>query len=800
MTRKSIILSLGILVATAHLAAQSTTVEQRNDKIFIKISQQTARSHTLPKTAVSQVGIPAVDQVLAAQPTLRIKPLRPVPDTQAGLNRAGLERVFTVALSDDVDVADLIEQLSSLAEVEYAEPIYKRQLFVTPNDSLFQISWHHGKVRSEEAWNFTTGSDTIIIAITDTGIDTTHPDLMDNFWLNQNEVPGNGVDDDGNGYVDDVLGWDFSGTESNPQEDNDPSHDWWWHPFHAEDHGSHVAGIAAAAGNNSIGVTGMAFNSKIMPLKVFPNSYDDVIVDAILYAADNGADVINCSWGGSMNSATINNAITYARDTKGCIVIAAAGNEASALPYYPANSPGVVSVGATTGSDNRAVFSNYGTWVDMCAPGAGIWSTTDPGNPFHENLYEAWDGTSMAAPMVSGVAAMIRSQFPNLTVDELEAQLMDGDDVGNIQMGKRLNAFKAVLPFRIAHSPILEYDADVEILIQADILDPGQTLSQVNAYYSVDNEPFETVSLLEISTGQWQGNIPPQSAGTVMQYYIAAIDTAGNQLFAPAAGPGLPYMFLVGGMNSFITLVNEHCETPGEWILGVDEDNATSGLWEWGNPNGTWQNSTPVQPEDDHTENGESCFFTGNAPASSTNNGAADVDGGRTTLRSPFFNFPEESMPILTYWRWYTNAEGLSPGFDYWRVQVRSHTDSAWVNLEETTESESAWILKTFYLPQYLTDFSHLQIQFIAEDLGGGSLVEAAVDDIRIITGNLDYFTPGDVNYDSLINIQDIVLIVSHIMGTAGLTGNAALAADYNQDGDVNVIDLVSLVNVIIGS
>ncbi|MCF7801187.1 MAG: S8 family serine peptidase [Candidatus Marinimicrobia bacterium] len=794
------ILSVTMLFFTLSIFAQPTQVEMRANKIFLKLSENVARNMALPKTTVQQLGVPAIDQVLADVSAQKVQPVYQVSATRGMENMYGMDRIFTVEFSGEIDISAVVVRLSDQPGIEYAEPVYKRQLFVTPNDSLFSVSWHHTKVRSEGAWDLTAGSDTIIIAIVDTGIDTTHPDLVENFWVNQGEIPGNSVDDDGNGYTDDILGWDFSGTESNPDEDNDPSHDWWWHPYHAEDHGSHVAGIAAATGNNSIGVIGMAYESKIMPLKVFPNSYDDVIVDAIMYAADNGADVINCSWGGGMNSSTINDAILYARNTKGCIVIAAAGNDASSFPFYPANSPGVVSVGATTGNDSRAVFSNYGSWVDMCAPGAGIWSTTDPANPFHENLYEAWDGTSMAAPMVSGVAALIRSQFPNLSVDEQEEQLIDGDDIGNVQMGLRLNAFKAVLPFRITHTPIIEYDADEDILVSADILDPGQTLYQVRAYYSVDNEAFEFVELTDLSGEHWEGNIPAQSPGTVMQYYVEATDSAGHTVYAPSDGPDNPYMFLVGGMNSFITLVNDYVETPGNWLMGVAEDNATAGLWEWGNPNGTWQNSTPVQPEDDHTEAGENCFFTGNAPASSTNNGEADVDGGRTTLRSSFYNFPEGSMPILTYWRWYTNAEGLSPGFDFWRVQARSHEDSVWVILEETTESESAWVLKTFYLPQFLTDFSQLQVQFIAEDLGGGSLVEAAVDDIRIITGNLDFFTPGDVNYDSLINIQDIVMIVSHIMGSVPLTGNAALAADYNQDGDVNVMDLVSLVNVIIGT
>ena len=799
MSPKLWIFAITLIFSALSLSAQPNKIAYHPQKVFIKISQTAARATSLPLNATSAINIPNVDRILSRNGLVEVRPLYDLSNSnRAGQNLYGLDRVFVVEFEQPIDVISIVGQLSNEIEIEYAEPVYHRELVYQPNDSLLDVSWHHTNVQSEAAWDVTTGSDSVLIAILDTGVDTDHPDLIDNFYLNPGEIPDNGIDDDLNGYVDDTLGWDFSGTESNPTPDNNVNHDWNWHPYHAEDHGTHCAGIAAGVGDNEIGIVGVAFHSKIMPIKIFPNSYDDVITAAMMYVADNGADIMSCSWGGGPNSSTLNSAILYARDTKNCLVIAAAGNDGSSSIFYPAGSPGVLSVGATTGSDARASFSNYGNWVDLCAPGAGIWSTTDPANPFHSDLYQAWDGTSMACPMVAGVAALVRSQFPNLSIDEQEALLIDGDDVGNIQMGKRINAFKAVTPFRITHIPLTESEANLPISVEADVLAPGLNLELIRIYYSIDSAPFEFVEMSETTTDHWVGTIPLQEAGTVVQYYLMASDSTQFTVFSPPGAPAVTYMFLVGGIDSFLALINDNVETNLDWMLGVPEDNASSGTWEWGNPNGTWQNSTPVQPEDDHTLNGENCFFTGQAPASSTNNGAADVDGGRTTLRSPFWNFPAGVMPILTYYRWYTNAEGLSPGFDYWRVQVRSGAEGSWITLEETTESESAWVARTFYLPQYMSEFSNLQIQFIAEDLGGGSLVEAAVDDIKILTGNLDFYTPGDVNYDTLINIQDIVLIVNHIMEISPLTGNAVLAADYNQDGYVNVQDLVSLVNLIV--
>ena len=453
------------LVGINSLFAQPFTTQYHPRKFFIKLTDQAIALRGAPSVGSVSFNQPSIDSYIENLSVERIKPVLSPEDIALEGETYGLERVFVVEMNSEPDIPTLIDELNALVEVEYAEPIYRSELDFTPNDEYYSESWHHTNIQSAQAWDITTGSDEVIISIIDTGVDTDHPDLVDNLWSNPGEIPNNGIDDDGNGKVDDIHGWDFSGSVNNPVEDANVNHDWGWHPDHAEDHGSHCAGIAAGVGNNEIGVTGIAFTSKVMAIKIFPNPYDDVIVNAIRYAADNGADILSNSWGGTTPSSTINDAILYARNTKGCIVMGAAGNSNSSDFHYPAAYPEVIAVGATNSSDNRRYNSNHGAWVDMCAPGTTIWSCTDPNNPYHlDHDYLPWGGTSMACPMVAGAAALIRSRYPDLDVNEQEALLMDGDDVGDIEMGKRLNVFKCLVPYTVNIDQQLESGVSVSTI------------------------------------------------------------------------------------------------------------------------------------------------------------------------------------------------------------------------------------------------------------------------------------------------------------------------------------------------
>ena len=255
-----------------------------------------------------------------------------------------------------------------------------------------------------EAWMLSTG-DAQPIAFVDTGVALDHPDLMDKVWINAGEIPDNGLDDDGNGYTDDVHGWNFVANSNNPQDD--------------ASHGSHVAGIAAASSNNLIGITGMAWRTPIMPLKALAanaTGSDADVAEAIVYAADNGAHIINLSLGSRDELPATHSAVEYAQQ-QGCLIIAAAGNDGLSPIDYPARLPDVLAVAATDTSDVRWLHSNYGSDVDVAAPGVEILSANKYGS------YNQLTGTSMSTAFVSGLAALIWSLQPAWTANDVAATL-----------------------------------------------------------------------------------------------------------------------------------------------------------------------------------------------------------------------------------------------------------------------------------------------------------------------------------------------------------------------------------------
>ncbi|MCF6237512.1 MAG: S8 family serine peptidase, partial [Candidatus Marinimicrobia bacterium] len=394
---------------------------------------------------------------------------------------------------------------------------------------------------------------------------------------------------------------------------------------------------------------------------------------------------------------------------------------------------------------------------------------TDPDNPAHNSLYQAWDGTSMATPLAAGIAALIKSQFPNMSVADLEERLIDGDDVGNLQMGFRVNALKALTAFNISHTAQTNIsEPNNPINITAEIFAADGVTFTVILNYSISGSIFSGIDMVENIPGTWSADIPAQAGGTVVEYYIHAVDSDGNEAYHPLSSPAIPHFFLVGSLGFFTTVSFYDVEAEQGWSLGISSDNASAGIWVREDPIGTWEGTDPVQPEDDHTGAGTICFVTGNVAFTGDNSGAGDVDGGHTTLQSPVFPIAPGLSPILSYWRWFSNDLGFNPGTDNWQVQVRN-MDNAWVTLEQTTQSDNSWIEKQFLITNYIENPTSIQLRFIADDSGEGSLVEAGVDDIRIFYAGESAFLPGDVNLDGLISVQDVVLLVAHILGNSAL-------------------------------
>jgi subtilisin family serine protease len=308
-----------------------------------------------------------------------------------------------VKLPEGADIEEALEIYLEDPDVEYAEPNYFVYANVsTPNDSDFTRLWglHNtgqnvnetngtidADIDAPEAWDVTTGSSDVVVAVVDSGVDINHPDLQPNIWTNPGETPDNGIDDDANGYIDDVSGWDFSFNDNDPRD--------------ANGHGTHVAGTVAAAGDNGIGVTGVSWSAKIMALRfldAWGSGTTANAISAIEYASAMGADIINNSWGGGGYSESLKEAI----EASGALVVCAAGNDGwdtdAFIPHYPSGyaSTNIIAVAASDQDDNRAYFSNYGPFsVDVAAPGTNIYSAA-PGretvwqDDFEDNNISNW--------------------------------------------------------------------------------------------------------------------------------------------------------------------------------------------------------------------------------------------------------------------------------------------------------------------------------------------------------------------------------------------------------------------------
>jgi thermitase len=360
--------------------------------------------------------------------------------------------VNVVDLPRDLAVGEAVRRYEASPDVEYAEPDYLLQPAASPNDPYFSRLYGlnntgqtggalDADVDAREAWDASTGAPGTVVAVIDEGVDTSHPDLRDNVWVNPDELPGNRVDDDRNGYVDDVNGWDFANDDASVY---DPV------SGRGDEHGTHVAGTIAAVGNNGIGVTGVNWRARIMACKFMgPNGgYTSDAIEALNYAIREGVKISNNSWGGGGSSQALRDAINRA-DAAGHLFVVAAGNEGAnndATPNYPSNynNANIISVAATDDRDALASFSNFGaSTVDLAAPGVNILSTL-PGN-----RYGSYSGTSMATPHVAGAAALIKSKWPTLDDAQVKSKILETVDrkaslQGKTATGGRLNATGAL--------------------------------------------------------------------------------------------------------------------------------------------------------------------------------------------------------------------------------------------------------------------------------------------------------------------------------------------------------------------
>jgi len=483
-TTKSYVSIADDTVITTTSSGDSNEAEFVPGEIIVKFksrshANEAVANHRSPKGNITLPSVPALGKLFdrfnvrhGAKPFRHAKGVAPTDPRRLTVlfSAPGLASI-------PARVTELLTALRQLPQIEYAElnPIMQTQL--VPDDpyysssatwgQTFQDLWGLQKIQAETAWDLSQGSN-VIVAVIDTGIDYNHSDLSSNIWTNSGEIAGNGIDDDNNGFIDDDSGWDFVSFDNDPLDDHG--------------HGTHTSGTIAAVGNNNLGIIGVAPQAKIMGLKGLNQNGGGSTADlssAIYYAADNGADVINASWGGfGTTPQTLIDAISYAHDQKDAAFVAAAGNfnvdvGSETYGFFPANIRDVITVAAGDHLDTKASFSNHGVKIDVLAPGGG---DTDANGlviqPDRSILslksevanasmavpaliidtdYLRQSGTSMAAPHVTGTVALVRALRPTLSAEEVRQVIRrSSDDVGTVGFDSesgygRLNATQALL-------------------------------------------------------------------------------------------------------------------------------------------------------------------------------------------------------------------------------------------------------------------------------------------------------------------------------------------------------------------
>ena len=449
--------------------------------------------------------------------------------------KSPLQRTYLIRFNDIEKTKQLVEELSAQNEVEYAEQVPLDKLLLTPNDPSLSTQWHLSAIGAATAWNYFSSGSNIVVAIVDDAVETTHSDLSGNIWVNPGEIAGNGIDDDGNGYIDDINGWDLADNDNNPNPSSS-----------GLDHGTHVAGIVSAVSNNGTGVSSMGYSCKLMCVKT-TNIPVNILYgyEGIIYAANNNADVINLSWGGTSSSTTAENIINYALG-KNCIIVAAAGNDNVSTPFYPANYDGVIAVAATNSSNQKAWFSNYGSWVDISAPGENIYSTTVG------NSYGYKSGTSMASPLVAGLVGLMRSLNPGMPPEDVKNCLFstavnidasNPDYIGLLGAG-RIDAAAAMacMSVSLSNPPTADFSAS-NINIQAGV---NVTFTDLTTY----NPTSWTWSFPGGTPSSYTGQNPPAVQYNTPGTYDVTLVTSNANGTDTETKPGYITVAPSGGCHS----------------------------------------------------------------------------------------------------------------------------------------------------------------------------------------------------------------------------------------------------------
>lgn len=517
-------------------------------------------------------GLQMAFQELGVTDVRRIFPnaLQPEND-HASSKQVDLSLLFQVKYKSAYDEMNAAKLILGTGVADYAEPFFIHEALLTPNDTDISQQYYLTNIQAYAGWDISTGDSTVVIGIVDSGTDWDHPDLQVNVKLNSAD-PIDNIDNDSDGFIDNYRGWDMS------ENDNDPV-------VGIQVHGSRVSGCAAAVTNNTSGVAGAGFNSRFLPVKASYNTSSTSIdhgYEGIVYAADHGCAVINCSWGRKGGPSQFEqDVINYATFNRNALVVAAAGNTGSNTNYFPASYDHVVSVAATDQVDKKSSTSSYSYTVDVCAPGNNIYNTV------YNNSYGVQSGTSLATPLVSGCAAIVKSYYPLLTPKQLAARLRaTSDDIYSVpgnsfyinKLGKgRINLYRALVDsvspgveisqLKITDNKSNAFLANDTLRISAlftNYLSPSvnlvATISSASTYVSFLNQSFnigvlgtmDTISNISVPFEVLlSGSVP---LNTPVDFVITLTDTGYSDFYAFQVSVNIDYVNIT--VNDVSTTVN----------------------------------------------------------------------------------------------------------------------------------------------------------------------------------------------------------------------------------------------------